>query len=42
LYAGSPARRVRQLSGREIEQLRYSAEHYVRIKDCYRAGENAL
>lgn len=41
LYAGSPARRIRELSGREIEQLRYSAEHYVRIKDSYRAAENA-
>lgn len=35
LYAGAPARRVRELGGREIEQLRYSAEHYVRVKNSY-------
>ena len=35
LYRGSPARRVRPLSDEEIGQLRYSAEHYVRLKDQY-------
>lgn len=38
LYRGSPARRVRELDGEEIEMLRYSAQHYVRLKDHYLAG----
>lgn len=37
LYVGRPARRVRELSGEEIAYLRYSAEHYVRIKANYLA-----
>jgi carbonic anhydrase/acetyltransferase-like protein (isoleucine patch superfamily) len=35
LYRGSPARRVRDLSGEELAMLRYSAAHYVRLKDRY-------
>lgn len=35
LYAGRPARPVRELQAKEIEQLRYSAEHYVRVKNRY-------
>lgn len=35
LYLGSPARRARSLSDREIEQLAYSAAWYVRVKDQY-------
>ena len=35
LYRGSPARRVRGLSAEELEMLRYSAAHYVRLKDRY-------
>lgn len=35
LWLGNPARCVRKLSEREIEQLRYSAQHYVRLKDRY-------
>jgi carbonic anhydrase/acetyltransferase-like protein (isoleucine patch superfamily) len=35
LWVGNPARRVRQLSQREIESLLYSAQHYVRLKDQY-------
>lgn len=35
LWVGSPARRVRHLSEREIESLRYSAAHYVKLKDRY-------
>ena len=38
LYRGSPARRIRDLSETEIEQLSYSAHHYVRLKDHYLAG----
>jgi len=38
LYKGSPAQRVRALSEEELAMLRYSAEHYVRLKDRYLAG----
>jgi carbonic anhydrase/acetyltransferase-like protein (isoleucine patch superfamily) len=37
LWVGSPARCVRRLSDRQIEQLHYSAQHYVRLKDRYLA-----
>lgn len=33
LYVGRPAVRVRALSPEEIAYLRYSAEHYVRVKN---------
>jgi len=33
LYRGSPCRRVRDLAPRELEMLRYSAGHYVQLKD---------
>ena len=35
LWVGSPARCVRRLTDRQIEQLHYSAQHYVRLKDRY-------
>ncbi len=35
LYRGSPAREVRELTADELEMLRYSAAHYVRLKDRY-------
>lgn len=35
LYFGSPARRVRPLTGDEKAFLRYSAEHYIQTKDEY-------
>lgn len=35
LWLGSPARFVRKLSERQIEQLHYAVEHYVRLKDEY-------
>ena len=35
LYRGSPAQEARPLSPEEIAQLKYSAEHYVRIKNHY-------
>jgi carbonic anhydrase/acetyltransferase-like protein (isoleucine patch superfamily) len=38
LWLGNPARFVRLLSDRQIEQLHYSAEHYVRLKDAYLAS----
>ncbi len=39
LYRGRPAEPVRRLSERELEMLRYSAAHYVRLKDRYLTGE---
>lgn len=35
LYRGSPAHKLRPLTAQEREMLRYSAAHYVRLKDCY-------
>jgi len=35
LWLGNPARFARRLSEREIEQLYYSAQHYVKLKDRY-------
>jgi carbonic anhydrase/acetyltransferase-like protein (isoleucine patch superfamily) len=36
---GNPARKVRVLSDAQIEQLHYSADHYVRMKDDYLAAQ---
>ena len=38
LYRGRPAVRVRDLEARDLEMLRYSAAHYVRLKDRYLTG----
>ncbi len=38
LYMGRPAKAVRPLTDREIAHLRYSAEHYMRVKDDYLQG----
>ena len=38
LYRGSPAQKIRSLADSELEMLRYSASHYVRLKDRYLAG----
>ncbi|KTD06094.1 transferase [Legionella gratiana] len=35
LYMGSPAKAVRKLTAQELNQLEYSAQHYVRLKDKY-------
>lgn len=35
LYLGRPATPVRKLTADELAYLRYSAEHYVRVKDNY-------
>lgn len=35
LYLGSPAKKIRPLSQQEIENLLYSAQHYVKLKDEY-------
>lgn len=39
LYHGSPCKRIRKLSQKEMEHLRYSAEHYVRLKNRYMTTE---
>lgn len=39
LWLGNPGRFVRKLSDAEIEALYYSAQHYVRLKDEYLAGD---
>ena len=38
LYIGRPAKLVRDLTPEEIARLRYSAEHYIHVKDDYLAG----
>ena len=38
LYIGRPAKAVRALTAEEIARLRYSAEHYMRVKDNYLNG----
>ncbi|WP_266168693.1 gamma carbonic anhydrase family protein [Dyella subtropica] len=35
LWLGNPAKFVRLLNDQQIEQLHYSADHYVRLKDEY-------
>ncbi|WP_377153947.1 gamma carbonic anhydrase family protein [Roseateles sp. UC29_93] len=35
LYIGRPAMPVRELTADEIAYLKYSAEHYIRVKDNY-------
>ena len=35
LYVGSPAKRIRDLRQEELDFLRYSAEHYVKLKDMH-------
>jgi len=37
LWKGNPARQARALTAEQIENLAYSAAHYVRLKDLYRA-----
>ncbi|HET7307584.1 MAG TPA: gamma carbonic anhydrase family protein [Gammaproteobacteria bacterium] len=39
LYRGQPARQARELTTQERQMLRYSAAHYVRLKDRYLAAE---
>ena len=35
LYVGRPVKRVRKLTEEEVTYLKYSAEHYVRLKNNY-------
>jgi carbonic anhydrase/acetyltransferase-like protein (isoleucine patch superfamily) len=39
LWLGNPAKCVRMLTDKQIEQLHYSADHYVRLKDAYLAAD---
>lgn len=38
LYRGRPATLARPLTAQELEQLRYSAAHYVRVKNRHQAA----
>ena len=38
LYMGRPAKAVRALTGEEIAYLKYSAKHYMELKDNYLKG----
>jgi len=37
LWLGRPAREVRELGREELEQLAYSADHYIQLKNHYQA-----
>jgi carbonic anhydrase/acetyltransferase-like protein (isoleucine patch superfamily) len=39
LYLGSPAKQVRALKESEKEFLKYSCEHYLKLKDAYLAAK---
>jgi carbonic anhydrase/acetyltransferase-like protein (isoleucine patch superfamily) len=39
LYMGRPAKAVRALTDDEIAYLKYSAEHYMRVKNNYLGGQ---
>nr|WP_277817178.1 hypothetical protein [Solimonas terrae] len=39
LYRGSPAQPARELTAAELENFRYSAAHYVRLKNRYCAAD---
>ena len=42
LYAGTPARQVRELKSVEYEMIKYSAQHYSKLKSAHReAAKNA-
>ncbi len=38
LWVGSPARKIRELTDKELEYLRYSAAHYVDNKNRFKAA----
>lgn len=42
LYAGRPAKEVRPLTDAELAFLRYSAEHYIRVKNNYLADTASI
>lgn len=42
LYVGRPVEKARPLTASEIAYLRYSAEHYIRVKNNYLAEDAAI
>ena len=42
LYVGSPAKRIRDLRQEELDFLRYSAAHYVKLKDLHLSSSTNL
>ena len=40
LWRGNPARPARELSAQERDYMRYSADHYIKLKDQYLAAED--
>ena len=42
LYVGSPVKRMRDLRPEELEFLRYSAAHYVKLKNLHQSTPQAL
>ena len=42
LYVGTPARRIRELRQEELDFLRYSAAHYVKLKDRHMSSSRVL
>jgi carbonic anhydrase/acetyltransferase-like protein (isoleucine patch superfamily) len=42
LYVGSPAKRVRDLKPQELEFLRYSAAHYVKLKNRHMTDSRVI
>lgn len=42
LYMGRPAEKIRPLTEAELAYLRYSAEHYVRLKNNYLRGRGNI
>ncbi|VAW42687.1 Carbonic anhydrase, gamma class [hydrothermal vent metagenome] len=36
LWLGNPAKKVRDLTAKQIQQLEYSAKHYIKLKDKYK------
>lgn len=38
LYLGSPVRRIRKLTEKELVHFIYSAQNYIKLKDIYLAG----
>ena len=37
LWMGNPAKKARDLTERQIQQLEYSAQHYVKLKNKYQS-----
>ena len=42
LYVGSPAKRVRELKPQEYEFLKYSAAHYVKLKNLHMSDSKVI